>query len=85
MTLKELLEKNAKARARREHMVVEPKVEEKIEEPKEEILPEVEESEKVEENNQEEAAPVKKAPAKKGRKPANREYMVVEDVEHVND
>ncbi len=82
ITLKELLEKRERVRAQRAQLVAEEankKEEPKIEEPQE--------SEKVEEKLEEEqeAEEPKKAPAKRGRKPAHREYMVVEDIENVND
>lgn len=98
MTLQELLDKNRKIRARREALEnenkkkkVEPKTEELpcecervIEEEKIEDEPKVEEPKEklvIEEAPAEEPKP---AP-KKAKKPANRQYMVVEDVEKAND
>jgi len=81
MTLAELKAKNEAIRKQRAMLVAR---ENKKQEPIKEEKPV--ESEKVEENKlEEEAEPEKKAPAKKGRKPANREYMVVEDIDGVND
>lgn len=119
MTLKELLEKNAKARNLREAMAHGKKrenavaVEEKLEEEKAKMpeeLPAACECEKVLEEKKdevpmmedqplmeekpeselkevEEIPAVKKPAAKKstGKKPANRQYMVVEDVEKANE
>lgn len=79
ITLQELREKQERARAKRAMLVVGEK--------KEEIKEVPQESEKVEDilEEEKEAEEPKKAPAKKGKKPAHREYMVVEDIENVND
>lgn len=77
-------EKRDRARAEREKAAAAEKNKKKK---KEEPKKEPQESEKVEENliQNEEAGEPQEAPAKKGRKPANRNYMVVEDIETVND
>ena len=90
MTLKQLLEKNAKAREARQQMVAEPKEEMlKEQESEKEIKVQLEEPQSVEEQKEELIEHVETeeqpAPKKRGRKPANRQYMVVEDVEKVND
>lgn len=79
-----LKEKREHARVEREKAAAaEKNKKKKKEEPKEEP----QESEKVEENlkQNEEAEEPQEAPAKKSRKPANRKYMVTEDIETVND
>lgn len=85
MTLEELLKKNAVIKAARERAgkkeekIIKPAVEEKVvEQPivEENKIDEVVEAEESKRENEE--AVVEK-PKKRGKKPANREYMVVED------
>ena len=88
MTLQELQKKNEAIRKRREatkitekpiEIIEEPVVQEITEKP---VIGEVEKEEIV----HEEEVVTEKAPIKshKGRKPANREYMVVENIEDNN-
>lgn len=72
MTLSELLAKNEATRKRREA--------ERAASTKKERA-----AQAVQEESEKGTEVAETAPKKRGRKPANREYMVVEDVEHVND
>ncbi len=100
MTLAELIEKNRKIRlAREKEMQVKQKIEEKAEEPIKERVEEAEKKEEAvsiphEESKKEStnkptkktSGAVKKSTSeKKVKAPANRAYMVVEDIEKVND
>ncbi len=82
MRLEELIKKNRAILAQR---IKEEELKKRKEESKKEevvqLVAEPKEEQSVEQSEQEE----KPAPKKRGRKPANREYMVVEDVEKVNE
>lgn len=86
ITLQELREKHEAAKKRREMLIAHEKQKMEPHKKKEEGPKESEKVEEfLEEKAEEQEKKQEKAPAKKGRKPAQREYMVVEDIESVND
>lgn len=79
MTLKELQKKNETIRKRRAELLAQTIVEE-VEPVKEEVV----ESEVEKEKDIQIADDITEQPKKKGKKPAAREYMVVENIEENN-